>query len=109
MEENPSVPDKVELTSMDVTADRIEDLKAVFPEAFHDGKIDFDYLRSALGDWVEPEKERFGLTWAGKAQCMKVIQQPSIGTLVPMREESVKFDLNSEGTLQALLYSHRDK
>ncbi len=92
MEENPSVPDKVELTSMDVTADRIEDLKAVFPEAFHDGKIDFDYLRSALGDWVEPEKERFGLTWAGKAQCMKVIQQPSIGTLVPMREESVKFD-----------------
>ena len=92
MEENPSVPDKVELTSMDMTDDRIEDLKAVFPEAFHDGKIDFDYLRSALGDWVEPEKERFGLTWAGKAQCMKVIQQPSIGTLVPMREESVEFD-----------------
>jgi adenine-specific DNA-methyltransferase len=45
-----------------------------------------------LGQWVEPDRERFGLTWPGKATCMKVIQAPSIGTLKPCKEESVDWD-----------------
>ena len=32
------------------------------------------------------------MTWAGKSECFKIIQQPSIGTLKPCKEESVNFD-----------------
>lgn len=85
-------PEKMPLTSMDVAEEKREQLKALFPEAFAEGKIDFDQLKRALGVWVEPGKERFGLNWPGKAECMKIIQQPSIATLKPARDESVNFD-----------------
>jgi adenine-specific DNA-methyltransferase len=32
------------------------------------------------------------MTWPGKNECLKIIQQPSIATLKPCREESVDFD-----------------
>jgi len=84
------------LTSMDVAAEKREQLKAclgqAFPEVFAENNIDFDQLRRVLGDWVDPGKERYGLNWPGKAECMKVIQAPSIATLKPAREESVDFD-----------------
>ena len=89
-------PEKMNLTSMDLSAENRAELKRVlrdaFPEAFVEGGIDFDQLRRALGDWVDPGKERFGLNWPGKAECMKVIQQPSVATLKPVRSDSVDFD-----------------
>ncbi|HEX7409092.1 MAG TPA: site-specific DNA-methyltransferase [Candidatus Binatia bacterium] len=45
-----------------------------------------------MGEWIEPGKERYGLNWPGKAECMRVIQTPSIGTLRPRRDQSVSFD-----------------
>src|SRR6266702_1031314 len=84
--------EKMPLVSMDVAAERIEKLKAIFPEAFVEGGVDHDALLRSLGQWVEPGKERFGLSWPGKADCMKVIQTPSVGTLLPIRDESVNFD-----------------
>ncbi|MEI6135230.1 MAG: site-specific DNA-methyltransferase [Desulfomonile sp.] len=80
------------LASMEITLEKIELLKRLFPEVFKEGKIDFDLLKRTLGQWVDPGKERFGLNWPGKAECMKVIQTPSVGTLLPMRDESVNFD-----------------
>ena len=81
-------PEKLELTSMDVAAQKREELKQAlgntFPEVFAEGSIDFDQLKRVLGEWVDPNKERFGLNWAGKAECMKVIQQPSVATLKPV-------------------------
>ena len=85
-------PEKVNLASMDIAEEKREQLKALFPEAFTEGKVDFEQLKRALGEWVEPGKERFGLTWPGKAECMKIIQQPSVATLRPARDESVNFD-----------------
>lgn len=89
-------PEKMALTSMDITGEKREELKRclgqAFPEVFAEGAIDFEQLRRVLGDWVEPGKERFGLNWPGKAECMKIIQQPSVATLKPAREESVNFD-----------------
>ena len=83
---------KVNLASMDIAEEKCEQLKALFPEAFTEGKVDFEQLKRALGEWVEPSKERFGLNWPGKAECMKIIQQPSVATLKPARGESVNFD-----------------
>ncbi len=83
---------KVKLESLDLAEEKREQLKELFPEAFAEDKVDFDQLKRALGEWVEPAKERFGLNWPGKAECMKIIQQPSVATLKPARDESVNFD-----------------
>lgn len=85
-------PEKMPLTSIDIAAEKREALKQLFPEVFAENRIDFDQLKRVLGDWVEPGKERFGLTWPGKAECMRIIQSPSVATLNPVREESVNFD-----------------
>ncbi len=84
--------EKMSLSSMNITDERIEKLKQLFPECFIEGKVDFEKLQRSLGQWIEPKKERFGLNWPGKAECLRVIQSPSVGTLLPMREESVNFD-----------------
>jgi adenine-specific DNA-methyltransferase len=89
-------PEKMELTSMDVAKEKREELKRcfgnAFPEVFAEGNVDFDQLKRVLGEWVDPGKERFGLNWPGKAECMRIIQQPSVATLKPVRGESVNFD-----------------
>lgn len=81
------------LTSLDIKEEQINKLKQLFPEAFTEGsKIDWDKLRLTLGENVDTAKERYGMNWPGKADCFKTIQQPSIATLMPARDESVNFD-----------------
>lgn len=64
-----------------------------FPECLCDGRIDFEMLRRTLGEWVDDVgNERFGLSWPGKAWCMKVIQRSSIATLKPDKSNSVNFE-----------------
>ena len=64
----------------------------VISEVFPESGIDFDQLRRVLGGWIDPSKERFGMSWPGKAECMKILQQPSLATLKPARKESLDFD-----------------
>jgi adenine-specific DNA-methyltransferase len=86
-------PEKLELTTVDIAADKQAELLRLFPEVRTEGgKIDFERLRLALGETVEVGKERYGMNWPGKADCFKAIQRPSLGTLLPVREESVNFD-----------------
>lgn len=84
---------KQELTSLNIAENQLQKLKEIFPEAFTEGnKVDWDKLRLTLGENIDTGKERFGMNWPGKADCFKTIQQPSIATLVPDREESINFD-----------------
>lgn len=84
---------KQELTSMNIKEAQLEKLKSIFPEVFTEGlKVDWEKLKLTLGESVDVGKERYGMMWPGKAECFKTIQEPSIGTLVPCREESVDFD-----------------
>ena len=81
------------LTSQDIKDEQLQKLKEVFPEAFTEGlKIDWDRLRLILGEAIDAGKERYGMNWPGKTDCFKTIQQPSLATLIPAREESVNFD-----------------
>ena len=83
---------KQELTSMNITEEQLQKLKQLFPEAFTEGnKIDWNKLRLTLGENIDVGKERFGMNWAGKADCFKTIQEPSIATLIPVPEESLNF------------------
>ena len=72
--------------------ERLEALRSLIPEAFAEGKIDWEKLKAALGEEVNFSNERYVLNWAGKSDAFRIMQQPSAATLVPCKEESVDFD-----------------
>jgi len=77
------------------TEDRLAQLKQVVPEAFADGKINWEALREILGEYLEDEDqptERFGLFWPGKRLARRAAATPSEGTLVPAPGEGVDED-----------------
>ncbi len=90
--------------SLNIAAQRRSELKQLFPGVFTETKdengnvvssIDFERLRAELGsftDIYEGRRERYGMEWPGKRDCMKVIQEPSRATLKPCQEESVDWD-----------------
>jgi adenine-specific DNA-methyltransferase len=85
--------EKLDLRSHEVTGDKREELLRLFPEARTEGgKLDFEKLKLTLGEAVDVGKERYGMTWPGKAECFRTIQAPSLGTLRPCPDESVNFD-----------------
>lgn len=93
MIDKPTEPDKLDLRSHDVAEEKRQELLRLFPEIRTEGaKLDFDRLKLALGEAVDVGKERYGMTWPGKADCFRTLQAPSLGTLRPAREESVAFD-----------------
>jgi adenine-specific DNA-methyltransferase len=86
-------PDKLDLRSLDIAEERQQELLRLAPEAPPArGRLDFDRLKLALGETVDVGKERYGMSWPGKADCFRTIQAPSLGTLRPCPEESVAFD-----------------
>lgn len=78
--------------SMDIVADNISKLKELFPEAFTEGKVDFDALKEVLGNYIDGREERYSFTWNGKSKARMLAQTPSTGTLRPCKEESVDWD-----------------
>ncbi len=86
-------PDKLDLTSHDAVDPRRREVLRLFPDVRTEGgKIDFDRLKQALGEMVDTGRERYGMTWPGKADCYRAIQTPSLGTLRPCPDESVNFE-----------------
>jgi adenine-specific DNA-methyltransferase len=86
-------PEHLDLRSQGIAEDKAEELLRLFPEIRTEGgRLDFDRLKLALGEAVDVGKERYGMTWPGKADCFRTIQMPSLGTLRPCPEESVRFD-----------------
>lgn len=92
---------KLPLQSLDIEKHRRNELRALFPSVFtvaSDGEtetIDFDKLKAELGepsDAFESRRERYGMDWPGKKDCLRIIQKPSYGTLRPQRDQSVEFD-----------------
>ena len=78
-------------TSLNLVEERIEQLKALFPEVISEDKVDFEKLRQSLGEIVDDRPERYSLTWAGRKDAIRILQTPSRATLVPAPEESVDF------------------
>ena len=79
---------KADLKSMNIPEDKLRQLKDVFPEAFAEGlKVDLEKLKIAIGKDAELGKERFGMNWPGKTDCFKIIQAPSVATLITERRK----------------------
>jgi adenine-specific DNA-methyltransferase len=81
-----------ETHSPDVVTENITELKALFPEAFTEGKVDFEVLKGLLGGAVDEREEKYGLNWYGKRRARQLALTPSIGTLRPSPEDSVDWD-----------------
>ena len=75
--------------SADIVTDNLSQLQSLFPEAFSEGKIQFDTLRQLLGGTVDEAAEKYGLNWHGKRRARQIALTPSTGTLRPCPDESV--------------------
>lgn len=78
--------------SADIVADNLSQLQSLFPEAFAEGKVQFDVLRQLLGGAVDEADEKYGLNWHGKRRARQIALTPSTGTLRPCPDESVDWD-----------------
>lgn len=84
---------KVPSESVNLTKENIKKLKELFPEILTDGeKINFDLLKTVLGEEVEDNNERYSFNWHGKKASILGAQKPSKGTLRPVEEKSKNFD-----------------
>ena len=81
-----------ETRSADMVADNIDYLKALFPEAVAEDKIDFEVLKQLLGGEIEDREEKYGLNWHGKCRARQLALTPSTCTLRPCPEESVDWE-----------------
>lgn len=84
--------EKMDLKSKDLVAERVDEMRELFPEVFSEGGIDFEKLRLVLGDEVDDEDERYAFTWPGKRDAIRQSQTPSTATLRPYPKESVNWD-----------------
>lgn len=82
----------VKRTSLSIIDEHIKQLRSIFPEAFSEGKVDFEKLKAALGDIVDGQPEKYSFTWAGKRNSIQLLQAPSHATLIPSEEESINFE-----------------
>lgn len=78
--------------SMNLEQANMDMLKSVFPECFAEGKLDIDKLLSLCGEYIDNDFEKYKFEWKGKAECLRLAQKRSTGTLRPCPEESVNWD-----------------
>ncbi len=78
--------------SPDLRAELREQLRALVPEAFAEGKLDAGKLKALLGENGDSRPERYSFSWAGKRDAISMLQLPTRATLVPDRAHSVNFD-----------------
>lgn len=78
--------------SMNLELANMDKLKSIFPECFAEGKLDIDKLLSLCGEYIDNDFEKYKFEWKGKAECLRLAQKRSTGTLRPCPEESVNWD-----------------
>ncbi len=75
--------------SADLVQQNLAQLRELFPEAFAEGKIDFDVLKQLLGGAIDEREEKYGLNWHGKRRARQLALTPSTGTLRPCPGDGV--------------------
>lgn len=91
---------KLPLSPNNLTEQLLAQLRETAPQIFSEEKVDWEKLKASLGEAVDTRPERYGLTWSGKAKAFSNVQTASIGTLLPMLEESVNFDTSGNLILE---------
>lgn len=93
-------PVRLPLGSADPLAGHYDQLKALFPLAVTDGRVDLEKLKALLGEHAAGGPERYGLTWAGKSEALKALRQTTTATLLPAPSESVNWDTTGHAIIE---------
>lgn len=81
--------EKVALVSENIENKNLEKLRLIFPQFVKDRVIDFDALKAFFDkENLTTEYEKYGLRWGGKQYAFDAIRIPSVGTLIPQKDES---------------------
>ncbi|MDY4741574.1 MAG: site-specific DNA-methyltransferase [Lachnospira sp.] len=86
---------KVSQQINDIPGENIIKLNQLFPGVVKDGEVDFKRLKEYLGDFTEVGNEKYELTWAGKKETKKLVQEDIYGKTLKYCEEKSR---NSEIT-----------
>ena len=84
--------EKMDGLSMNLEQANLDKLRSVFPECVSEGKLDIDKLLSLCGEYIDNDFEKYRFEWKGKAECLRLAQKRSSGTLRPCPGESVNWD-----------------
>lgn len=93
--------DKMRMESVDMTAQNVEKIGALFPNCItetidENGKpkkaVNFELLRQMLSEAVIDGDEAYEFTWVGKKAAIVEANKPIRKTLRPCKEESVNWD-----------------
>ena len=85
--------EKMDGLSMNLEQANLDKLRSVFPECVSEGKLDIDKLLSLCGEYIDNDFEKYRFEWKGKAECLRLAQKRSSGTLRPCPAESVNWDI----------------
>ena len=93
--------DKMRMQSVDITAQNVEKIGALFPNCITEAKgengklkkaINFELLKQILSEDVIDGDEAYEFTWVGKKSAIVEANKPIRKTLRPCKEESVNWD-----------------
>ena len=82
---------KMKFETPNLTAENVAKIAELFPGVVTEGKVNFDLLRSMLGDEVYGN-EAYEFTWVGKRAAIAEAGRPIRKTLRPCPEESRDWD-----------------
>lgn len=85
--------DKLPIESENIAETNKVKLSELFPSIVKDGEVDYNLLKSLLGDSnIENDKEHYSFTWNGKSQAIFHAQQSTTSTLIPDIEHNEKVE-----------------
>ena len=83
--------DKMKMQTPSLTDENVAKIAELFPGVVTEGKVNFDLLRSLLGDEIYGD-EAYEFTWTGKRAAIAEAGRPIRKTLRPCVEESKNWD-----------------
>lgn len=84
--------DEIDGKSLDLKAQRLAQLREIFPEFVSEGRLDLSAVKEVLGDDDLTNPDHYELSWAGKAEARREIQKQTTATLVPDKTKSINFE-----------------
>lgn len=83
--------EKMRFESADISEENVNKISQLFPAVVTEGMVNFDLLRSILGDEVHGD-EAYEFTWVGKRSAIAEAGRPIRKTLRPCKDESKNWD-----------------
>ena len=78
--------------SLDITEEKLAQLRKVFPEIFSENHIDLQRFKHIIGEENFVKGEHYELSWAGKNEARLEVQKQTTATLKSDTANSIDFN-----------------